>query len=281
MTMLNIKNFEEIQWESMSFEEIDSVLIERIRLYEESIAMRGGKRPKREGFLMERIANIDNLRLADKNAQAGKAKRIVIVNGQPKRVPNKYIQQHNKNAEEELRALQMMILTLKFPPPGYRHENLMTDAGKVRELIKQNYYPWRILQHAIMLVASPYIFKSLITDTCACIKGKGLHYGVRRVKKKLRRNPELKWFWKTDFKKYYQSLPHIVVKEALQSLFKDKVFIKLIDIVILAYDSGDAILQELENEIIRNQRNPYWGSVKPDHRKSRNKQHRPHDEKER
>jgi len=271
-------SFEEIQWESMSYDEIDSILIERYRVYEKAIALRGGKRPKREGFIMERIANIDNLRLADKKAQEGKSKRVIIVNGKEVRIPNKYIQKHNENAEEELRALQKMILTLSFPPPNYRKEDLKTDAGKVRQLIKQNYYPWRILQHAIMLVVSPRIFASLITDTFACIKGKGLHYGVKRVKRTMRRHPELKWFWKTDFKKYYQSLPHNLVRSTLERLFKDKAFIRLIDIVILAYDSGIEIIEELENEIIRNQRNPYWGSVKPDFRKSRNKSHRPSDE---
>lgn len=273
--MINLQKFEEIQWESMTYEEIDSLLVERVRIYEETIALRGGKRPKREGFIMERIANIDNLRLADRKAQEGKSKRIIIVNGKEKRVPNKYIQKHNENAEAELRDLQKMILTLSFPPPNYRSEFLHTDAGKVRELIKQNYYPWRILQHAIMLVVSPRIFASFIMDTFACIKGKGLHFGVKRVERILRRHPELKWFWKTDFKKYYQSIPHCLVRKSLEHLFKDKTFLRLIDIVILAYDSGEEILNEQENEKIRNQRNPYWGSVKPNFRKSRNKPNRP------
>ncbi len=265
----------------MTYEEIDSLLIERIRIYEETIALRGGKRPKREGFIMERIANIDNLRLADRKAQEGKTKRVIIVNGKEVRIPNKYIQAHNENAEAELRDLQKMILTLKFPPPNYRSEYLRTDAGKIRELIKQNYYPWRILQHAIMLVVSPRIFASLIVDAFSCIKGKGLHFGVKRVQRTLRRHPELKWFWKTDFKKYYQSLPHNLVRSSLERLYKDKTFLRLIDMVILAYDSGEEIIKELENEVIRNQRNPYWGSVKPDFRKSRNKFHRPQDEAER
>ena len=97
-------------------------------------------------------------------------------------------------------------------------------------------------------------------DTFACIKGKGLHFGVKRVQRTLRRHPELKWFWKTDFKKYYQSLPHDLVRSSLERLYKDKMFLRLIDMVILAYDSGEEIIKELENEIIRNQRNPYWGS---------------------
>lgn len=268
-----MQSFEEIQWESMTHEEIDSILIERVRIYEEAIAARGGKRPKREGFIMERIANIDNLRLADKKAQERKTKRLVIVNGKQVRIPNKYIQRHNENAEDELRALQKMILTLRFPPPNFRSEFLQTDAGKIRELVKQDYYPWRILQHAIMLVITPRIFHSLIMDTFACINGKGLHFGVCRVKRTMRCHPELRWFWKTDFKKYYQSLPHNLVRSSLERLFKDKMFIRLVDKVILAYDSGEKIINELEHEIIRNQRNPHWGRVKPDLRKSRNKSH--------
>ena len=235
--------------------------------YERHIAEKnGGKRPKREGFIMERIASIDNLREADKEAQRGKAKRLIYVKGQPKRIPNKHIRRHNLNAEAELRKLQLMILTLHFPDPGFLSDFIKTDAGKVREIIKQHFFPWRILQHAIMRVVSPYIFKSLIMDTCACIKGKGLHFGVQRVKKKLRRHPELKWFWKTDFKKYYQSLPHELVRQGFESLFKDKLFLQLIDMVVLCYDSGDGIQEQLEQEIKKNERNPYWGSIKPNHR---------------
>lgn len=273
--------FEDIDWRSLTYEQRDRLLMERYAAYEKTIADRGGKRPKREGFIMERIANIDNLRAADHEAQLGKAKRLVTINGTPKRIPNKHIRRHNQNAEQELRDLQLMILTLDFPDPGFREERIKTDAGKVRDIIKQHFYPWHILEHAIMRVATPYIIRSLITDTCACIKGRGLHFGAARVKNTLRRHPELKWFWKTDYKKYYQSLPHRLVRGGFERLFKDKAFLRLIDIVILSYDSGEGINEVLKNEREKFERNPYRRYFKPDTRQSFQESDRPCNEAER
>lgn len=257
-----MKKLSEIDWSKLSHQEIDALLFQRICEYEQHIFQNGNKRPKKEGFIIERIASMDNLREADREAQKGKRMRKIISNGVSTRVPDKHIKRHNKNAEEELRALQMMILTMKFPLPKYRLDRIKSDAGKVRDIVKQHYYPWRILQHAILRVTSPYICKSLIVDNFACIKGKGLHFGMERVKNKMRRHPELRWFWKTDFKKYYQSVPHHLIMESLSKIFKDKMFLELMDKVILSYESGDEIEQLLDYERRRNERNPYWGSVK-------------------
>lgn len=257
----------DIDWRNMSREEIDIILAERVNAYEAHIEERGGKRPKREGHVVERIASMENLRAADIEAQKGKTKITVRTeDGKEYRVPNRHIRRHNRNAEEELRAIQMMLLTCEFPDPGFRREDIKTDAGKTRELIKQNYSPWRILQHSIMRVASPYIHKSLTMDCFACIKGKGLHWGMKRVKRKLRLHPELKWMWKTDFKKYYQSIPHQLVEECFRRLFKDEFLIRIIGKVMLAYDSGEELLKCLEDERLRNERNPYRGGVEPDGR---------------
>lgn len=51
-----------------------------------------------------------------------------------------------------------------------------------------------------MRVIEEDVYRNLIYDTSACIKGKGLHFGVRRMKRFLHRYPEYKWFVKTDFK---------------------------------------------------------------------------------
>ena len=59
-----------------------------------------------------------------------------------------------------------------------------------------------------MRVIEEDVYRNLIYDTSACIKGKGLHFGVRRMKRFLHRYPEYKWFVKTDFKKFYQSILH-------------------------------------------------------------------------
>lgn len=193
--------------------------------------------PKRKGYIMEQIADIDNLRAADKMAQAGgKAKR------------NRFIRRHNARAEEDLKELQRMILEEDWPEVTYSKLIVHNDNGKDRDIARQNFFPWKILQHAIIRVIGLDIYRNIIADSFACVPGKGLHYGVKRLKKMLRKNPEYKFFWKADYKKYYQSIPHDVLKTNLERKFKDRRFIRLMEITILSYTPEQDILDSLEYE---------------------------------
>lgn len=193
--------------------------------------------PKRKGYIIEQIADIDNLRAADKMAQAGgKAKR------------NRFIRRHNARAEEDLKELQRMILEEDWPEVTYSKLIVHNDNGKDRDIARQNFFPWKILQHAIIRVIGLDIYRNIIADSFACVPGKGLHYGVKRLKKMLRKNPEYKFFWKADYKKYYQSIPHDVLKTNLERKFKDRRFIRLMEITILSYTPEQDILDSLEHE---------------------------------
>lgn len=250
------------EWSRLTDEEIDSILKARIAAYEAPIEARGGKRPKREGYVLERIATIGNLRDADAKAQDGKVKK------------NRYIRRHNNHAEDDLRRLQRMILTLGFPPPRWKSDIIKTDTGKVREIVKRNYYPWRILEHAIMNIVMPIILKHLITDTVACIKGKGLHFGVKRLKKMMRLNPDLRWFWKCDYKKYYQSIPHEGIEGTLRERIKDENFFLMLRLVLFTYSSGADIETMLEDEERDKERYANWLVHKSAVRRIHGKRHR-------
>ena len=227
----------DIDWRNLEPAVIDMILKTRICDYWKSVEKNGGKEAKRKGCIIERIADIDNLREADRDAQRGKVKK------------NRYIRRHNEYAEEDLRKLQMMILTLDFPPCEYSFMDIVSDAGKLRHIAKQKYYPWRILHHSIMRVIGPYIYRSLIYDTFACIKGKGLHFGVKRMKMMLRRYPKYKWFWKTDYKKFYLSIPHDTIRYALRRKFKDEHFMSLMEIAVFSFVSEDNITDLLNDEL--------------------------------
>lgn len=253
----------EIDWKSLPTDEIDRVLQLRVDEYERRIAGRGGKRPKREGYVIERLALMSTLRRADAEAQAGKLK------------VNRGIRRHNQQAERDLRRLQMMILTLEFPECHYVVMFRKTDAGKVREIAKQHYFPWRILHHAIMIVIGSRLYGSLIMDTFACIKGKGLHFGVRRIKKFIRLHPDCCWIWKTDFKKYYQSIPHEVIRAGLETKVKDVSFMQLVEVTLFSYESSAEIEDLLEEEYQRKARSADWSLYKPTSRQLRPYRDRP------
>lgn len=210
---------------------------------------------RRKGHILEQIADMENLKAADREAQAGKVKS------------NRYIRRHNLHAQKDLEELQRMILKLDFPEPDYKELEVHNDSGKDRIIDKQNYFPWRVLHHAIIRVVGADIYKSLIFDSFACVPGKGLHFGVKRMKMMLRRYPEYKWYWKTDYKKYYQSIPHETVLAAFRRKYKDERFIKLIDVAILNYDSKQEIFDMLDEEIAKKARRSDRRLHKPTNRK--------------
>lgn len=193
--------------------------------------------PKREGYIIEQIADMNNLKAANKEAQSGgKAKK------------NRHIRRHNAKLTEHLEELQRMILEEDWPDVVYSPMVVDNDNGKRRKVDRKNFYPWRILEQAIIRVVGIKIWKDLIADSFACVPGKGLHYGVKRMKKMLSKHPEYKFFWKTDYKKYYHSIPHSLLKSKLERKFKDKRFIRLIEITLLNYTPDPETLEEIEYE---------------------------------
>lgn len=206
---------------------------------------------RRKGYIIEQIADMDNLRAADKSAQAGKVKK------------NRNIRRHNEHAEEDLLELRRMILELDFPPVEYSMMQIENDSGKTREVARQKYFPWRILHHAIMRVIGPDIYRNLITDTFACVPGKGLHFGVKRLKMFMRRYPEYTWYFKSDFKKYYQSIPHDVAMSALRRRYKDERFLKLCEMTLFSYDSGPEIIRQLNDERAKKPGRPHRRIYQP------------------
>jgi hypothetical protein len=231
MTYYDLKfNVADIPWRSLTKDEIDSILETRIR------AFKARPSPKREGYVIERIAEMNNLWSADAEAQSrGKEKR------------NRHITRHNSNQEAELRELQMMILTLDFPKNDYHISKRRSDAGKIRDLVIQRYFPWRILPHAIMQVIGEKLYKRLIYDSCACIKGKGLHFGAKRMKMFLRRY-DMNYVWKADYKKFYQSIPHELVINELRKMYKDERFLEMMSLILSTYESDVEDLLDEENE---------------------------------
>lgn len=57
---------------------------------------------------------------------------------------------------------------------------------KKREIYRLPYYPDRIVHHAIMNVIEPYLVSRFTADTFNCLKGRGIHYGVKRLKRDLK-----------------------------------------------------------------------------------------------
>lgn len=175
---------------------------------------------KREGNLFELMCSKENIRLAITNAMKGKSHYSEVM----------YVAENMDKCIDELHVL---LLNKEFKNSEY--EIFQKQSGdKLREIYKLPFYPDRIVHHCIVQVLQPMWTKLLIRDTYSTIPGRGIHDGVRRIKKALKDVNGTRYCLKLDVKKYYPSIDHDVLKLILQRKIKD------VDVLDLMYEIIDS-----------------------------------------
>lgn len=182
---------------------------------------------KRIGKLFNDIVNFDNLVIADKKARAGKTKKYGVI-------------RFDKNSHDNLVKLQKALLEDTYRTSRYHVFTIVADRGnKEREIFRLPYYPDRIVHHAIMNVIEPYLVKRFTADVFNCIKKRGIHYGVKRIKRDLKADKEgTKYCLKIDIKKFYPSVNQDILMNQFSKVFKDKRLLHLLEHIIYSVPSG-------------------------------------------
>lgn len=175
---------------------------------------------KREGNLFELMCSKENIRLAITNAMKGKSHYSEVM----------YVA---VNMDKCIDELHVLLLNKEFKNSEY--EIFQKQSGdKLREIYKLPFYPDRIVHHCIVQVLQPMWTKLLIRDTYSTIPGRGIHDGVRRIKKALKDINGTRYCLKLDVRKYYPSIDHDVLKLILQRKIKD------VDVLGLMYEIIDS-----------------------------------------
>lgn len=179
---------------------------------------------KRIGNLYDKIISLDNLRLADEKARKGKG--------------NTYgVKKHDRNRESNILKLHEQLKNKTFKTSEY-HIFIIHDP-KEREIYQLPYFPDRIVHHAILNIVEPLWISTFIRDTYACVKGRGVHDGMRRVKKALQTDRNgTRYCLKLDIKKFYPSIDHGVLKSIIRKKIKCEDTLALLDGII---DSADGL----------------------------------------
>ena len=180
---------------------------------------------KRFGDLYDQVCDLDNIRLAHRNARRGK-------------VRYRSVQQVDRDLEGHARRLQTLLRLESYRTSPYRvFERL--DHGKRRVIHALPYFPDRILHHCIMQVIEPIWQASFIRDTYASLKGRGVHDGVRRLQRALRQDPAgTQYCLKMDVRQFYPSLDHDHLKGVIRRKLKDRRLLALLDEIIDSVAAG-------------------------------------------
>lgn len=175
---------------------------------------------KRIGNLYNQICSIENLELADKTARRGKQ--------------NSYgVRLHDQDRKSNIERLHDSLLNKTFKTSAYSHFQLVCDNGKTREIARLPYYPDRIVHHAVMNVLEPIWVSVFTQDTYSCIKGRGIHLAVKRLKAILKSDKKsTSYCLKMDVRKFYPSVNHTCLKLIIRKKIKDKDLLWLLDEII-------------------------------------------------
>jgi len=173
---------------------------------------------KRLGYLYEQICEWDNLLRAFQDAKRGKRSGDLST--------------FEYDWEFKLLETQSQLRDQSYRFGSYRHFEIYEPKQRT---ISCAPFRDRVLHHAICNVIMPILEKSMIVDSYACRKNKGLHKALRRAF----------WFYQNstyhyrlDIKKYFYTIDHRVLLAKLEMNFKDRKLLSLLEQLIYTYDSG-------------------------------------------
>ncbi len=175
---------------------------------------------KRVGYLIEKIADLDNLYLAYIKACRGKRTKVEV-------------KEFSKHLSENFAKMQQEILEGRVTVGNYTCFQIRDP--KPRTICAASFYE-RVLHHAIMNVCHPYFDRGLIYDTYATRPGKGIYSALERAKKAM---AQFRFVAKLDVRKYFDSIQHSVLKTELRRIFKDGRLLRIFDSIIDSYSVSD------------------------------------------
>lgn len=178
---------------------------------------------KRFGNLFEQICTIENLELADKRARKNKAN-----------TPGVRI--FDRHRDELLPKLLEQLKNGTYHTSPYT--TFIIREPKERVIYRLPYFPDRIVHHAIMNILEPIWVSTMTADTYSCLKGRGIHAAVNKVKTALRDREGTRYCLKMDVRKFYPSINHEVLKQLIRRKIKDERLLALLDEII---DSADGV----------------------------------------
>lgn len=95
----------------------------------------------------------------------------------------------------------------------------------------------RVVHHAVIDVLEPVLDRRLLHGAFACRRGKGTQAALDRVQALVRRH---RWFLKLDVERFFASVPHAAVMEALARIVKDRALLELVERIVASGGRADA-----------------------------------------
>ncbi|MBP6948755.1 MAG: group II intron reverse transcriptase domain-containing protein [Candidatus Pacebacteria bacterium] len=143
-----------------------------------------------------------------------------------------------KNLEQEIFSIHRELTSDTYKHSGYTSFYL---SDPKRRHIHKALVRDRVLHHAIMGILYPLYDKTFIHNSFSCRVGKGTHKGVDALRSMLykasKNNTRNVYILKCDIEKFFDSISHEILLDALHSRIKDQKLMDLLTEVIGSFSS--------------------------------------------
>ena len=140
----------------------------------------------------------------------------------PRHRPDKTVQRVEADRAGSIEALRAIIVSGFEPSPARKKWRWDKSAGKWREIYEPKLWPDQYVHHALVQALQRPMMRGMDPYCCGSIRGRGIHYGVKAMKKWHRDDPKgTRWCAQLDIRHFYDSLKPEVVMARLRQLVKD------------------------------------------------------------
>lgn len=138
--------------------------------------------------------------------------------------------------DDNIAKLHEDLKNWKYKTGPYSH--FIKKEPKVRKISSLPFKD-KIVQHAILQVVQPIWMKKFTKDTYNCLKGRGTHGFVRKMKKTIKSHKVgTKYTLQMDVHHFYESIDHNTLKKIVKWTIKDKNLLRLIFEIIDSVPDG-------------------------------------------
>lgn len=182
---------------------------------------------KRKGNIFKEIVELSNIESAIYSASKGKSKRKSV--SKILDSPTYYAQQ-----------IQKILLDKSYVPNPYIEMKIKDGSNKKeRTIFKPKFYPDQVIHWAIMNKLEPLFLKGMYDLNCASIKGRGIHRGMKYIKRILVQDRKYtKYCLKLDIKHFYPSVDKEILKKKFTKIIKDKDTLELLNKIVDSSKEG-------------------------------------------
>ena len=185
--------------------------------------------PKRKGYIYQRMTDWNAVRLAEMVSLRNKKHNLGY-------------RKHERHWMRDLVEVYDMVCDHRMKTGEYHHEMVKSVSGKIRRISKLHFQPSHIEQQ-LLVQAGKELDRSLISHTYACRIGYGQHKAAAQLNSWVQRYHHIyKWYAKYDIVKYYENMPHPLIRHELGRTYKDKEYIDcMMETVETFSDTGKGI----------------------------------------